>query len=315
MQNSIKALISHKKTINVWWLTTMRCNYSCWYCASFANNLPGDRFKSWDDYVIALSYLRLLWPLEETIVITLTGGEPLLYKDWDKFLKTKFDNMIIHILTNLSLPLNIIKDRLDGTQGKKNFTVSYHASFCDINVLLPKLLYLKEKNYLNCVKILNDTRYTEKVNEAYKICVENDLSVVFTYLDNQVEENAIIGSTVSIENSSKSTKIQKDLEVVYEDSSVMVDSNYLYTNELNNFKGMLCELGQRNLYIDYQGNAFPSACMLNFKKTNLGNIYKQNIKLYTKPKTCPFNFCACGSDFEFSKWDKVYYEELRQQTS
>lgn len=296
-------------------MITMKCNYSCWYCASYNNSLSNDKFKSWDEYISALYYLRSLWNEEEGIVLTLTGGEPLLFRDWDALVGAKIPNLKINVLTNLSIPLKTIKEKTRRLTGENNIIVSYHASFSNYKDILPKLLYLRDNNFLQAVKVLNDTKYKTKVNEAYDLFAEHDLPIVFTYLDNQVEENRIIGSEITKGNSKESKKITKQLELVYEDDSLMVDSNYIYKNEINKFEGMLCDLGRRNLYIDYMGNAYPSACLLNFRKARMGNMFNRDIKLYTKPKTCPFTFCACGSDFDFSKWDKNYYEKTYQQTS
>lgn len=315
MQNSLKALISHKPTINLWWMITMRCNYRCWYCASYDNNLPNDKFKSWDEYVSALYYLRSLWNEEERIILTLTGGEPLLFRNWDVLIGTEIPNFKVNILTNLSIPFKTLKQKTQRIKGDNDIIVSYHASFSNYKDILPKLLYLKSKNMLQAVKVLNDTKYKDKVNAAYELFSEHDLPIIFTYLDNQVDENRVIGSNISINNSKKTTVGRKYLELVFENTSIVENSDYVYRHELNNFKGMLCNMGQRNLYFDYLGNAYPAACMLNFPKTRMGNMFERNIQLYTKPKTCPFSLCACGSDFDFSKWDKNYYEKTYQQQS
>lgn len=313
MQNSLRALVPHFDTINIWWMITMRCNYACWYCASYDNTLPNDKFKSIETYKRSLDYLKSLWSSEEKIVVTLTGGEPLLFKQWPQLLY--YEGIKINILTNLSVSLETLKNRLGQGENTNSIIVSYHPQFSNYNEILPKLLYLKEKGHLKVVKVLNDTHRPEVVSEAYKLFIENDLPVIFTYLDNQKEENRLIGSNISIKNSKKPNKIAKKLEIVYDSHSELVDSDYIYRNGLNKFEGMLCGLGQRNLYLDYMGNAYPSACLLNFRKARLGNVFNEDITLYTKPKTCPFTFCACGSDFEFPKWDKDYYEKTYQQTS
>ena len=47
--------------------------------------------------------------------------------------------------------------------------------------------------------------------------------------------------------------------------------------QLTNFKGMSCMIGSRNLFIKPNGDSYPSACLYNYPKAIVGNIYKENL--------------------------------------
>jgi len=65
---------------------------------------------------------------------------------------------------------------------------------------------------------------------------------------------------------------------------------------------MKCAVGRDRLHIKPSGDVFPSACLLNYEKANMGNIYKQNIVKAKNAITCPFNECLCGPDIRIEKW-------------
>jgi len=76
----------------------------------------------------------------------------------------------------------------------------------------------------------------------------------------------------------------------------------LIYNNLVDFEGMKCAIGQKYLYIDYRGDAYPSACTLKLPETKLGNIYDKTLKQFPNNKiTCPFTACMCGMDLMIEK--------------
>ena len=53
-------------------------------------------------------------------------------------------------------------------------------------------------------------------------------------------------------------------------------SNQLDAHNID-YKGMYCAVGRDRLHIMPNGNVYPSACLLNYNKAIMGNIYKHNI--------------------------------------
>ena len=69
-----------------------------------------------------------------------------------------------------------------------------------------------------------------------------------------------------------------------------------------NFKGMNCAVGKDSIHITPNGDVYPSACLLNYRKARMGNIYKQNIIKPASSIRCPFVACYCGPDQRIEKW-------------
>ena len=69
-----------------------------------------------------------------------------------------------------------------------------------------------------------------------------------------------------------------------------------------NFKGMNCAVGKDSIHITPNGDVYPSACLLNYRKARMGNIYKQNIIKPAGAIRCPFVACYCGPDQRIEKW-------------
>jgi MoaA/NifB/PqqE/SkfB family radical SAM enzyme len=68
------------------------------------------------------------------------------------------------------------------------------------------------------------------------------------------------------------------------------------------FKGMNCAVGRDSIHITPNGDVYPSACLLNYRKARMGNIYKENIIKPTSSIRCPFDACYCGPDQRIEKW-------------
>ena len=69
-----------------------------------------------------------------------------------------------------------------------------------------------------------------------------------------------------------------------------------------NFKGMNCAVGKDSIHIAPNGDVYPSACLLNYRKARMGNIYRQDIIKPTSSIRCPFVACYCGPDQRIEKW-------------
>ena len=86
------------------WDLTMRCNYWCTYCESYNNNIPNG-LKDLNTYKQGLINLNDYLGNKKAR-ITILGGEPMLFKNWDSLLNLIHDfNHIPRITTNLSIPL------------------------------------------------------------------------------------------------------------------------------------------------------------------------------------------------------------------
>ena len=97
-------------------------------------------------------------------------------------------------------------------------------------------------------------------------------------------------------------KEDKLITLEFDDGKIVHPSTQTIRYKYSNFKDMMCAVGQKRVHINSYGDVFPSACLLNFRKAIMGNIFKQNIRKPQKAIICPFEECLCGPDIRIEKW-------------
>ena len=149
------------QNLDVRWSNT--CNLSCVYCDSWASsqwsalkNIPVERL----DYKDTLDGILKFIELNKSTLrqISLLGGEPLLQKENDSLLDIITDDVLIYVITNLSVPLeknkifsklieksNVVWDISFDTVEEK-FEYVRHGSSWDMMLKNIKLLKENTKN-------------------------------------------------------------------------------------------------------------------------------------------------------------------------
>ena len=295
--------------VEIGWDITMRCNYSCSYCESYNNNQP-TYFKDIKIYEKALNYLKNYLDNKKACV-SILGGEPLLYKDWDKLINLIHDlDFVPKVFTNLSISKKALERKIKTLTPKNFIDVSCHLQFAKTEDLIDKINLISASGHLKGVSVLADTRYWDQVIDLYEKLkhIENVyVSVIKDESPSQINiaSNIINYSKEQMDfiNNSES-EYKPYFKTTVNNKFELFSINDFYKNNITNFKGMLCEIGQLNLNIKPNGDVYPSACLLNYPKAVIGNIYKEDLLKPTKPIECPFNFCGCGPDMRIKKYTK-----------
>jgi MoaA/NifB/PqqE/SkfB family radical SAM enzyme len=292
------------------WMITQRCNYSCTYCSSYNNNIPF-LFKSMNQYKEVFSYLSEYFG-NKRIKLDFLGGEPMLFKKWYELVNYISEiNYIPKITTNLSIPANTYADKLNPNLGRF-IAATWHPEFADTKQFEKNCDILYEKGFLRGVDFAAPLyKWDEALQTYFRFCEK--------FKHERVDFNKLIRikyedtGSISIANKyHEYSEEQKkyftdggDYDVVVtttnKDGSITRVKNRVEPGQLN-FKGMWCAVGKDRIHITPKGDVYPSACLLNYRKAIMGNIYKQNI---IKPKSairCPFTACLCGPDQRIEKW-------------
>lgn len=91
------------------------------------------------------------------------------------------------------------------------------------------------------------------------------------------------------------------------------DVEDMIAQDLNQFRGWICDAGLESLYIDYDGSVWIANCAgsranpnsqhpdLKKKFGYVGSIMEDQYKWPTMPVICPFQHCGCGADIPVTK--------------
>lgn len=297
--------------VEIAWDLTMRCNYSCSYCESY-NNTDPLQFLPLDTYFASLKYLREYLG-NKNARIDVLGGEPMLFKQWDKLLNEMHRLSFIPILvTNLSIKTKTLEKKLSKLKPKNCIDVSWHPQFADEKNIIENIKLLYDSNHLRNVAILADKRYWEKVKKAYKSVEYTNKTQLSFIKDESAGKNKIAhkimdytADEIDFINSARQQEVSSyNTEVVFKDGSKEQISTIteFFTRGITNFKGLNCEVGKLRLHIKPNGDVYPSACLLNYPQARMGNLFKQQIIKPKNPIKCPFSFCGCGPDMRINKY-------------
>lgn len=307
MYKSIKTF-TNEYDVEVEWDLTTRCNYSCSYCKSYDNTQPL-LLKNIQEYKKVVNYLSSYYP-KKIMKIDLLGGEPMLFKEWAELLQYIYDcGHIPKIITNLAIPLNTLRNRVYNKTFGECIDVSFHPEFSNPQAFIDKVKFLYNNGYLKtggvlmhpnhwntCIYVYNELKYTNKVGYSKIKNEDTNSNSIASGFINYTNEQEDILSTPSIVSSGRYT------EVTYEDKVETYKTiDDLFANNITNFQGLNCYVGSTRLHIKPNGDSYPSACLLKYAKSKIGNVYKQDLKIINKPIVCPFSFCGCGPDIRIEK--------------
>jgi MoaA/NifB/PqqE/SkfB family radical SAM enzyme len=304
---------SSRYDVEIHWDLTMRCNYSCRYCESY-NNEDKVVFKSLDEYKSAILFLKRYFGNKKAKICFL-GGEPTLFKQWVELINFCFEEGFLpEITTNLSQSINFLSKKLNNITYENFIDVSWHSSFVpDHDKMVEKIEYLNENKFLLGVTIMADPDYWDQVVKAATSLESMGSKVAISQIyDEAAGFQKITASKWYMTKdqldfmkryrakfqTKKAEPIQKMLINGYEP---VHGESYLEENGLNKFKGLYCAVGQKRITITPNGDIYPSACLLNFSRACIGNVFTKNINKPKKPIICPFDVCRCGPDMRIEK--------------
>lgn len=307
MKKKIKALVTKAEEfqVEVDWLITQRCNYTCTYCGSYDNSKPF-MFKELPEYINSFKYLSDYFG-NKTIKLSLVGGEPMLYKQWPELINWLSSyNYVPKITTNLSTPVKNYIKKID-KHLEKFIIASWHPEFAT-EKFMENIAILHDKNFIRSVSVSAPLNYWNaavtvigKLKELY-----GEHFVHLQRITNQHTQGAEV-TDKEVDYTPEQMKhftYHRDFTVKTIITELDGTIQTLYEVDAHNidYKGMYCAVGRDRLHIMPNGNVYPSACLLNYNKAIMGNIYKQNIIKPAGAIRCPFVACYCGPDQRIEKW-------------
>lgn len=296
------------------------CNYACTYCGPQFNGAT----SNWCDYKKLILFLEAViaqYP-DVNIFLQLKGGEPTQWPSLKIFLKTitKYDNIYVGIITNLSRTKRFWKD-LNLTRVNR-VLASFHANQANTKQFIENakvlydnkdtinfaLLLLMDKGYFN--KIIALKKQTEQLPAPYnklkgyfspiRILLKDDTVTQYNGYEEKVIKELQLDQARHSIRSPESMKSFSNMQLTT--NQIVGHEHELQKDQLD-YRGWKCFAGIRKFMINAYGDIYGAQC----KVMKLGNI-NTTWKFNANPITCTIRYCACLSDIQIPKYDPKYYD-------
>jgi hypothetical protein len=99
--------------------------------------------------------------------------------------------------------------------------------------------------------------------------------------------------------------VEANTVLMYE-HPVLMHSNDVIKNHLNQFKGWTCSAGIESLMINWDGEVHRATCRVG---GSLGNIYDGTFVVPAEPITCTRDWCTCSADIPLTKINVLTQEK------
>lgn len=301
--------------LDIRWDPNNICNFKCHYCFPGSN---AGNYRSPTDIDLVLDNFSHLLNIsgKKKFKITISGGEPTMWKDLGYFIKKikESHDVYISLITNGSRTLrwwNEYGDYID------NVHISYHLKEADLKHTIDVADTMFSKNKKTTVKILMDPELWQKGIDAVDTMKRDSqfpwfISVAKLVGDYQYSEEQMIYLNKDLKRIPGMFWFFKNLNLVlnglirrYESIAVMANGKkiksktYKYINSnLTNFKGWKCNLGIESVYISPSGQ-LGGACGQKLSGNILSKDFKRDVKLASV--ICDQLSCLCVPETHISK--------------
>lgn len=320
--------------IVITWRVLLRCNLDCSYCGPWLHDLTSD-IPTLDKLTSAAEKLHAhAISTNKKIYYFLTGGEPYLIKEFNKFLEflhSLSSTMAINVSSNASLPNRVY---LNSIPYVNQLVLSLHIevdpaaveekikSIITLNETAPAkvtAMVMLEKGHFKQAQEIADRLKKHNVNYWLKL-VQPQLSVdLVTFNPPGAKGNLVSASAkdslinsykeivndyynkeeLMIADSLSITEPENNVKCMFSDKTTdKVSITHLLTTGNNSFKGWNCYAGLLQAEIFADGNIYVGVCTAN---GSFGNVYSGDINWPTETIVCPLNHCVCTTDISVPK--------------
>lgn len=328
IDNNVQFKRSHDDVLNVDWSIGNTCNYACTYCNDFCYD-GSDPWPEVDDAILLVEKIIEHYGkngLGKTILWNILGGEPTVWKDFEKFFKAlkQIDpSGLVRIQTNGSRSLAWWERN---AQYVDDVIISYHSESADYKHIAEVSRIIHQANRKKCNiqiclypplmdKAIAASEYLSKYAYADSLhakVLKKTLSDTETFVYDEKDLNKI-HQFVSF--GQPSTLVKDDVIKINEkffyttyfvdadgNNSNQMDEYYLMSNGLNTWKDWHCYIGIDTLSISSEGNIRASSgCDRKNIICNWIDDGVENINWPSQPIICRWDFCSCGNDISAKK--------------
>lgn len=270
----------------VFWVLGNQCTYHCSYC-------PKQFHDGSSPYHPSSDVLRTLKELPACHVL-FSGGEPTYHPDFEKILDEAPEHVTIGVISNGSRPVSWWERVIPKLY---SLVLTFHVEFAKLERFIKVAKVVKHKLHrVNLTMV--PARFDECV-AVYERLKAEGLPVVPKAL---VKDFGMMATEVERYSDEQLVWMKAHPEadaaisiIVYDLKNKPIQKTSpttLLTERETDFRGWMCDSPLENLYVDYSGKMYDSAC----KQRRLIGTVKDGFKLPTEPVLCKTVFCWCYSD-------------------
>lgn len=304
---------THPELMTIEWVCTNMCNYSCYYCAEDLHaNTHG--FPELETAINFYSHVHNdIYDGQK--FISISGGEPTLWKDLAKFYNAITPmNYIISMTTNASRTIRWWKEFVEECDKIDRIDISVHLAYANLDHIISVCKILQDYTLVNVMIMMDPNLIQEGVNFAKKLSsTEMDISILIKPLAfrngiqnvYQYEKDDI--KFIESFSYNKWKKENRKLSLTSEILPV-IDGETVKINKLismigknqHSFTGWWCEIGKRRLVVRYDGTVTGAQCSTSHT-IKLGDI-KSGVISQIDGVICKNKYCDCIPDMRIPKW-------------
>jgi len=271
------------------WNIIIDCNFKCSYC--WFN-------KKWDEYknrniIKTPDELEKVWErifkLYGKVKIDVLGGEPFLYPNFIEVLNRVSKYHILNVTSNLSFDVHDFIEKVQKDRFYKNmgFAFTFHPFYIDFETFLKKIEILKD--FFKCrfdVIYLAWPPYTKDIPYYKKIFEERGFGFrVLTFWGKYQGKEYPMSYT---EEEKKNIGL-----------GLGERSGEKFQTEPFSPYGKLCNAGHTYGVIMPDGEVIRCGGLGGHNSKYIGNIFRDDFRLWDAPRKCTDKFCPCNEWAEF----------------
>ncbi len=319
MSRIIKIVQDHNAPFFVTWVINNICTNACSYCPSSLHAGKNHHY----DWENARKFVKTLFEKYKEIHCSIAGGEPSVSPFLKDLVQLFHENGgTVGLTSNAAKTVDFWREI---TPYLNYISFSWHAEYIDKN-FKDKVLTAME-NTSTTVRVMMHPDFWEESVEAFDTYnnIDGIHCQAIRIIDWMNDPNGThsrytpeqdlwfnSGFDKTSENLKRNFKKQNKIHYThkkinnqstfyFEDGSTVTTSvpdNFI-NNGLTNFKGYECEIGLREIFIDWRGQIRPGNCSVG---QVIGNVnYPELINWPTRPYTCNIDICHCVTDVLVNK--------------
>jgi organic radical activating enzyme len=321
MKKIRRVIQKDQNLMHLTWMVNNICQNRCAYCIPGLNSGKGHHYK-WEN---AKRFMDILFEKYPKIHCSVTGGEPSISSFFPELVQRFVDaGHTIGTTTNGFKPVEYWKEI---SKNLSYVCFSYHPEqptedfldkvlYCSLNTMVTVRIMMHPRYWDHCVEVYNDIRNIPTIFVEPVRCLDwgSVDRTVHLYDENQLawfrDVESSLGHEKYLETDEKFNRtpdIAADFEM--DDETIERGTNTLnYINSgQTNFKGYVCEVGLKSLFIDHSGEIFLGNCCIGGPQGHMDE--PDQIEWPTKRVICSKHICHCSIDVNINKWTRGYFRK------